>query len=509
MKCPNCSFNNIASAKECKICGTKLEPVEGANNDTLALDEALKAIFAVKIKNDEILTDSIPRVEEAEEEEAETAWEPLSEETDAGAEHGDTQPMSRLGMKPTSSFEHHEETEAEEAHGGQDQGKQGLFINPLLDAPNEEEEEEAPSRTPAFIPVYERTDESIRIEDKAENLMALPSDPVDELQNIPARRRRSKADEIAAIALVVLIICLAALIYVAIKMAKSPEEPPVIISEQTTTSTSTNFAVQVDVRDFLSKLESYLKNGSETAALKFFLNPVKANDVLKPIRDLQPVSIRFDRIEQDDTALRFEAEIENIDQEIRYRRTVRFQVTFADRSNDMDAVAHDFDPETDGALRQEIGQVPTTETTSSEEETTVTTTTERIPFDESYFTKSGSLSGGSGTTADTLRKVRMGDHLYFHRFVFDFLGDRAPVYTVSLLDGGLALQVQVANITDFTTDYALAEWSYLAKSIQITADTPNSILIQITMNEPVMMYTYTLDEPGRIVIDIRGESSED
>ncbi|MDO4754022.1 MAG: hypothetical protein Q4A41_03365, partial [Bacillota bacterium] len=49
MKCPNCSFHNIASASTCKICGTELEVMEGANNDTLALDEALKGIFAPKV----------------------------------------------------------------------------------------------------------------------------------------------------------------------------------------------------------------------------------------------------------------------------------------------------------------------------------------------------------------------------------------------------------------------------------------------------------------------------
>ncbi len=50
MKCPNCAFANPAKSERCRICGTTLEYSPDAVNDTMMLDEALKAIFADKIR---------------------------------------------------------------------------------------------------------------------------------------------------------------------------------------------------------------------------------------------------------------------------------------------------------------------------------------------------------------------------------------------------------------------------------------------------------------------------
>lgn len=429
MKCPNCSFNNIASAATCKICGTELEIVPGSNNDTLALDEALKGIFAPKIRP---LTQNAEKASEEEEPEEETisSWEPMSADTPpqlghypsrqtyeegekqkekgAKAENGvqDAQtkeipvteePQTTIQLpKSDFSYSHHDEIEEEE--------KSEPFFNPLTanpvppPSPKEEEQKKA------IVPVYESAKEGIDIDEEAENFLALPKDTV---ETSTGKKKRNKADEIAAIAMVVLIICLGTLIYFAVQMSRTPAPMPI-----TTPPPSVN--------------------SSPSSTL--------------------PVSSK------------------------------------------------------------------STTTTSSESSTTIsetssssssTSTASVTAFDEGYFTKTGNLSGGNGTESDTLSKVRMGNHHYFHRFVFDFMGNKIPTYYVSILEGGYLVQMRVENIREFTQDYGLATWTTVAKSIEISADTSSSILINIRMYEPAMVYTYGLEDPGRIVLDIRGDSNKD
>lgn len=89
------------------------------------------------------------------------------------------------------------------------------------------------------------------------------------------------------------------------------------------------------------------------------------------------------------------------------------------------------------------------------------------------------------------------------------MGNKIPTYYVSILEGGYLVQMRVENIREFTQDYGLATWTTVAKSIEISADTSSSILINIRMYEPAMVYTYGLEDPGRIVLDIRGDSNKD
>lgn len=423
MKCPNCSFNNIASAHTCKICGTALEVVEGANNDTLALDEALKAIFAGKIKTDEIVTESAPQPEE---DPWETTWEPFDEdEKQNGIEEN---AAGRKNEAEAARFdrrreEKHERRRDHDENREEREEKPSLFINPLTDHPSslhsrdrkaDSEDKPDPMDLPIkeIIPVYERTDEEIRIEDQAENLVTLSAD-VEQITmpQIPPPKRKSKTDEIAVIALVLLILCLIALIYFALKMSQKEPSAEIIVGDPTTAARTAEQSPPVTT-------------GGTTESTS-------------------PTSLS------------------------------------------------------------------TEETTEESTEETSVTTTSKSPFDESYFVRNGSVSGGNGTDQDSLSKVRMGDHLYFHRFVFDFLGSRIPTYQVHILEGGMLIQLHVENIKDFTGDYALTEWNYLAASIDITSDGNQGIYINIRAAEPLMISTYGLEEPGRIVLDLRGESCED
>lgn len=430
MKCPNCSFNNIASAATCKICGTELEVIPGANNDTLALDEALKGIFAPKIPSP-----SATPVLETEEDHT-SSWEPLDEEESTEKESTGERPT---GEKPTEK-ESAEESAALQAgahkipetasieeetittqstrkiyeHGvplqtldhpaaSAEKEKKEIFVNPLTSAPAKEEEPETPQNfRKAVIPVYESAKEGIDIDEEAENFFALPKDTTESKLVAPEKRRRSKTDEIAAIAMVILLICLGTLIYFAVQMSKKPDAPRI-----TTTP---------------------------------------------------PIS----------------------------------SITTPEQSS--------------GSSSTTTTTSSTTTSTSSEKDTTSSTGT---TFDDGYFTRTGNLSGGNGTEDDALIKVRMGDHHYYHRFVFDFVGNKIPTYYVSILDGGYLVQLRVENITDFTREYGIDSWSTVAKSIEIVADTSTSVLINIYMNEPAMIHTYGLEEPGRIVLDIRGDSNKD
>lgn len=405
MKCPNCSFNNIASATTCKICGTELEVIPGANNDTLALDEALKGIFASKIPAPG------PSPTPEAEEDLSSSWEPLDEdsiptlEEDAGKKGIPEQDMPKVGVQdiPTQDLPTQDmrSQNIDQEIPAAEKEKKEIFLNPLTSAPAKEEVPEIPQNLrKTVIPVYESAKEGIDIDEEAENFFALPKQSSESKLVAPEKRRRSKTDEIAAIAMVILLICLGTLIYFAIQMSKKPAPPP------STTPPSTTLI------------------------------------------------------------------------------TTPEKITVSSTST-------------------------TTTTTSTTSTDTTTSTSTTTTFDDSYFTKTGNLSGGNGTDYDALIKMRMGDHHYYHRFVFDFVGNKIPTYYVSILDNGYLVQLRVENITDYTKEYEIESWSTVAKSVEIAADTPNSILINIYMNEPAMVHTYGLEEPGRIVLDIRGDSNKD
>lgn len=461
MKCPNCSFNNIASANVCKICGTNLEAAEGVNNDTLALDEALKGIFGGKIPSDNDYKTAEPPTEDPDT----SSWEPIettealgAAETAAAAddvsekskiaggggtigeaadkavaEAGDTTRITEASkmrgtgkktradgsagstgaVEPTEMFESSEAFDKSESA----EGTLPPAFNPLLGDPSEAESPREPNvpAKPEVIPVYERSEGGVSIAEEAENFEALPLDAaMDDEMPRDRKRKRSKTDEIAAVAMVILLICLGTLIYFAVQMTRTPKVmPPAPISTNPSVTRPTIVSSDLPTSTSSPSVSSTPSNPDEQSGSE-------------------------------------------------------------------------------------------TETASATE-----TTPKKTPFDESYFTKSGNLSGGTGKESDALRKVRMGDHYYFHRLVFDFGGKKTPTYYVSILEGGYLVQMRVENITDFTKDSSISEWSTVAKSVEISADTPNSIIINIYMHEPAMVHTYGIDDPGRIVLDLRGDSNQD
>lgn len=491
MKCPNCSFNNIASATTCKICGTELEVTPGANNDTLALDEALKGIFAPKIP----VPASTQNEEKEEQEDHTSSWEPIendappcpadgisaekitseesvSKET-ASEEIGisdDEIPTCKISTEnnpeaertislsknaeervrysdshPDPLHDHCSETEEEKQTK---EKRKEIFLNPLtaFSSKDNAEKEAPPVLKKPVIPVYERAREGINIDEEAENFTALPPNSSESQYTHPDKRRRSKTDEIAAIAMVVLIICLATLIYFAVQMSKSPAPKQV--------STPSSIASDISAEDHSNSVSSPASNinasGSDSGSNSDSGNASNGSS--------------------------------------------------SNSASSNNASGSDSDSGSDSNSDSSDNSASQTSTSTSEKTTL---------FDESYFTKSGNLSGGNGTDEDSLAKVRMGDHYYFHRIVFDFLGDKIPTYHVSILNDGYLVRVRIENITDFTGDYGVATWSTVAKSIEIFADTASSVIININMYEPAMVYTYGLEEPGRIVLDIRGDSNKD
>ncbi|MDO4754021.1 MAG: hypothetical protein Q4A41_03360, partial [Bacillota bacterium] len=356
--------------------------------------------------------------ETGQEEESLSSWEPIPEDIQI-EKASNFQHTEKFGMFAHAHHGLYDEHHDDEAHQSEtpdpkshvtDRGDKKenaqIFLNPLITPALKEEEptEKIRSTKAPVIPVYERSEGSVSIDEEAENFFGLPLDSAESKLVAPEKRRRSKTDEIAAIAMVVLIVCLATLIYFAIQMSKAPSQPN----------------------------RNTMSGATETS-----LNTV---------------------------------------------------TTTSEKST----------------LRSTPSETVTTSSTSSTAETS-----KASGFDDSYFTKTGSLSGGNGTDTDSLTKIRMGDHHYFHRFVFDFLGNKVPTYRVSIMNGGYLVQIRVENITEFTSNYALEDWSTVAQSIVITADTDSSIVINIAMNEPAMVSTYGLEEPGRIVLDIRGESNKD
>ncbi len=397
MKCPNCSFNNVAKAPQCKICGTKLDIIESENTDTLSLDEALKAIFAGKAKASLLTEDATDDEVESGETDLQNppAWEPLNDELSTPKKSASPLPNAPTADAPTTNL------------GDQSIGGSTAPFFKMTGSGEQHSPDDKKQQKKKIVPVYELGDHSINMEDDAENLLSLPMD--DDIKNFaPQKRRASKLDEIAGIAVILLIIILIALIIFAIWTGKKDKQPP---TEPTILVTNTT--------------------GAAT--------------------DTSPVP-----------------------------------------------------PTTSSSTETTTSAASKTATTSTTETTPATTA-----FDEWYFVKQGSVSNGDGTDEDSLSKIRMGDHYYFHRLVFDFLGSKIPTYTVSILEGGYLVQLHVENITSYTSETAVASWSNIAESIEIIADTPTSINVNIRMSEPVMISTYGLEEPGRIIIDIRGDSNLD
>lgn len=313
--------------------------------------------------------------------------------------------------------------------------------------------------------------------------------------------------------------------------------PTITSSLSTTPETTTNSErANPVIGQFTYDLQSYLVS-SKTDFLAYMLNPMDAKMKLSELHSIGVTRTEVEEIKYQDGVLLLDTWVFNAVDGKAYKRLVKWEFDCAiGEYIDVKDFKHDFVLAEDEQKRVETkDEVITTENTSiasggsntatteasteatsgattqaTTQRTTITTTAAAptTTFDDSYFVKSGSVSGGTATESDSLSKMRMGDHGYFQRLVFDFLGEKAPVYTASIDDGGYTLNLYLSNMTGHSEQPEIASWSTMT-SIEVFSNSADSLQVQMRFSEPIMINTFTIDEPGRIVIDVRGDSNWD
>lgn len=311
-------------------------------------------------------------------------------------------------------------------------------------------------------------------------------------------------------------------------VATTRRTTPTITSVATTTPGTTTNPERANpvIGQFTYDLQSYLVSG-KTDFLGYMINPMDAKMKLGDLHSIGVTKTEVEDVKYRDAILYLDTWVYNNVEGKVCKRLVKWEfnciigefVDVTDFKNDF-VLAEDEQKrvEVEDAKSTESTQLPTirsessnvTTTESTTQSTTITTTAAAptTTFDDSYFVKSGSVSGGSATESDSLSKMRMGDHGYFQRLVFDFLGEKAPVYTASIDDGGYTLNLYLSNMTGHSGQPEIASWSTMT-SIEVFSNSADSLQVQMRFSEPIMINTFTIDEPGRIVIDVRGDSNWD